>query len=919
MITIREISESFWSKKMMRILLLTLSFCYTVATAQQSTYKGSNNIPCIIEAENYDTGGEGVSYHDVNKGEADKVANYRTGEDAGVEIEPKANKSNGHIVGWTSDGEWLEYTFNAKDKGSYTISIMATARNVGSKGFQLFIDEKKISSRIEVNPKAGWFSEWKEYKVNTKIKKGKHVLRLEIFSDDKYAINIDYIEFVSKKEPAQKQFSVTNFIRDNSVLQRNSNVNIWGKGKPGSIVTIEPEWGIAATALVNNNGDWKTKVATKEAGGPYKLVIKDENQTLTFSNILLGEVWVASGQSNMELPLKGWGAGGSVNNAATEIAKANFSKIRIFQVERNASFDPKYEANGIWRICNPTNANNFSAVAYFFARELYNKLNVPIGIIQATKGSSKAEAWTSTDELKKVVGFENIERDLTRSKTKNKPYTLDYINDDTKQFETPAALFNGMISPIKSYTIKGVIWYQGESNSDNPKLYSSIFPALIQSWRKAFKSEELPFYYAQITPFQNYDNNKHNSYEVREVQFMGKDIRNTGMAVTLDLGDRWKIHPGNKQDVGKRLALWALAKQYNFNELVYSGPIYKSAEFENGEGKLKFNNIGDGLKLSKGPNNFEISGIDGVFHKADVAINNDVLEVSSNEVTDPTQVRYGWSNWVVPTLYNMDGLPASSFRTYTAFVFSEKYKIDQGAKVIKVPLGQENITIDKFLSNLSTIKGATCKVVDVNGKTPTGKMSSQYRVLSIMNNGQDSRYYNVMLGALTNLSDRRPVASDAPTRSVAKIQAITTTQVIEEESKDLDIANRENISIRALSNNLYVSSENGLRPITCNRTKVDIWERFSIESVGGGRVAIKGNNGSYFSSEDGLKPMRCNRKKAEAWEEFTLEPLGGDLYAIKGNNGAYVSHNNGSVEGLTCNKSIVGDQEKFIIKDAASK
>ncbi len=733
-----------------RLILLTIlcslsSFIF----AQQQAYNGPHTIPGIIEAENFDLGGEGVAYHDNEPGQLTTVSNYRTATDPDVEVEFKPQNSNEHIVGWTSNGEWYEYTFNVEETDDYVVLINATGRNVNSQGFKLFIDDEAVSEEVAISPETDWFTDWDEYGVEVNLSAGEHVLKVEIFSNNQYAINLDYIKILPASVVGGTPLDVTNLIQNNAVLQRNEEVTIWGKGNPGFNITVDPEWGDAITTTVGTDEKWSVKIPTIEAGGPYNLSIDDGFNSFSYSGIQLGEVWICAGQSNMAMPLAGWGAGGMVVNAAEEIANANYPEMRFFGIPRVASFEPESDVEGFWRICTPNQAQNLSATAYFFAREIHLELGVPVGVIVLSRGNSGAEAWASAESLSSIEGYENVIQDLADSQNGNGPYSIDHLWDDSQLFDTPGTLFNGIISPILPYTVKGVNWYQGESNTGTAFRYRSVFTSLINSWRAEKNSPELPFHYVQISPY-NYNVN---SAVLREAQFFTQSIPFARMAVTLDAGEQYQIHPGNKQAVGKRLGLWALSEQYEQN-IIPSGPIYNGSEFGNGKGILKFDYIGSGLQLIAGPNNFEIAGRDGIFYEADAIINGDEIEVSSTSVAEPIQARYAWENWVEPTLYNLENLPSSSFTTYNAYVFSTDYQVDQNMVLITVPGTAMSLTVQDFISNLTTVSGATMKVINQNDEEQTsGFMSDNFRVLATMDNGQDTRVYEVALDNLIATND----------------------------------------------------------------------------------------------------------------------------------------------------------------------
>ncbi len=735
---------------------LFLSFIVVLSIpllAQQSAYNGPNNIPGIIEAENFDAGGEGVAYHDNEPGQVAAVSDYRTATDPDVEVEAKADRSNGHIIGWTKEGEWYEYTITATEADNYIFYLQATGRNVNTKGFRLLLDEVAMGGDIELTPASDWFSDWQEYEVSMPVTAGDHVLRLEIFSDSEFAINVDYIRVVSASEADDVPLSVTSLINNNAVLQRNELVNVWGKGNPGNEVSITPEWADPVTVTVAEDSTWRAKIATGEAGGPYTLSVADATRSFNFNNLLLGEVWLCAGQSNMAMPMQGWGAGGTITNAEAEIAAANFPDIRQFDVRRDAAYTPLTQVTGGWRICDPTQVRSFSATAYFFARELHQELNVPVGVIVASRGDSKAQAWTNAGYLTDIPGFENLAAELISSENGNGPYTITNLFENS-QFNAPGTLFNGTIAPLLPYTIKGFIWYQGETDSGNPEIYREVLGGMIQSWRDEAGIEELPFHFVQITPLQTYDNNGTDSEELREAQFfVDQDLANTEMAVGLDAGDQFQIHPSNKQAIGKRLGLAALKRQYGQDDLVYTGPIYTRTDFNDGKAFLNFELNGSALSLT-GPGNFEIAGRNGNFVPATASINGDQIEVFAAAITEPTQVRYAWANWMEPSLFNTEGLPSSSFSTYTAFLFSDDFMVDQETKVVSLPSDATAISIADFLGRIAPVSGASPRVVNAAGEDVTnGTLLGTYSVIVTMDNGQDERTYTIAFNGTTPTID----------------------------------------------------------------------------------------------------------------------------------------------------------------------
>lgn len=643
---------------------------------------------------------------------------------------------------------------------------------------------------------------------------------------------------------------IPSIISDNMVLQQRSNVPLWGKAKPHSKIFVNASWGASSKAVVKNDSLWQLKLRTPKAGGPYKIKIQIGDSTIVYKNVLIGEVWLSSGQSNMEMPLQGWPPNDTISNSAQEIKNARNPNLRFFTVTRAYSEKPNFNSTGEWTESNPGTAANFSATAFFFGKKLYNELKIPIGLIHSSWGGTPVEAWISKKYLSPLDEYkETLSKldtcapliaelndwlkshqviDVSSKETFNKWKDLDFLDSEcsnpdfddsrwanmvlpinwerteignfdgavwfrkkieisktwlnkelilelgaiddidltfvngqkvggyeedgfwqvnrvytvpaelvkdsiltiavrvidnqggggiwgsnfpmilhTKENDekisiagdwkflpvaeyaagkfylfgskneeysnrprlpidvsayTPTALYNGMIAPLVPYTIKGSIWYQGESNVNAADLYKIVFPMMIKNWRDDWKQGNFPFYFVQIAPWQ-YDAGS-NSQKLREAQFLSLSTPKTGMAVTLDIGNPKTVHPSNKKDVGERLALWALAKDYN-KKVVYSGPLYKSMKLEKGKIILTFDHVDGGLVINpqNGENNFLIAGEDKIFKKADVRIDSKKLIVFSPEVQSPVAVRYGWSDYVNASLFNKAGLPASSFRT----------------------------------------------------------------------------------------------------------------------------------------------------------------------------------------------------------------------------------------------------------------
>ena len=626
---------------------------------------------------------------------------------------------------------------------------------------------------------------------------------------------------------------------DNMVLQQKTNTPVWGWAAPEKTIQVTGSWNNKTlTAVADKSGKWMVKLTTPEAGGPYTLMVKGEN-TITFQNVLIGEVWVCSGQSNMEMPMTGW-PNTPVFKSDTTIKQASkYPNIRLFNLQKKISETPLSDCTGKWVVSSFEAVAAFSATGYFFGLELYKRLNIPVGLIMTAWGGTPSEAWTSAEYIEKYdnfkplierlknkdfrkndsleyiktfskwqtqVGPENMEfpgsiqkwmsnslNDSEWSKTlipegwqadpklngfggvvwfrktveipkewEGKDLSVEFgpiddmdiswINDyklgehmasnefyiprkytlpankvkagpnvvvvrmlnimgpggingtpsqlkiypvqdgDAKAISLagewkykmdvdnsklpavpqnkiefnanyPSSLFNGMINPLIPYAIKGAIWYQGESNVYDSKLYAQIFPEMVKCWRTIWNQGDFPFYYVQIAPY-DYGATS-NSELLREAQLHSlKNIPNSGMAVTMDIATIKNIHPPDKETVGKRLAYWALAKNYNIKDLAFSGPLYKKMMIEEDEIRLYFDYAKNGL-LAKGSEltNFEIAGKDRKFFPALAIIENNTVTVHSFDVPTPVAVRYGWSNTATPNLFNIEGLPASSFRT----------------------------------------------------------------------------------------------------------------------------------------------------------------------------------------------------------------------------------------------------------------
>ena len=441
------------------------------------------------------------------------------------------------------------------------------------------------------------------------------------------------------------QIQLPSFFGDKMVLQQNENAPIWGMDKPNVTIAVSGSWGKDATTQSDENGKWKLNIQTPSAGGPYSVTIEGSDKR-TLSNVLIGEVWLCSGQSNMEMPVKGF-SNQPINDSNETILNSKNDQIHLFTVKRNASLSPLDDVEGQWSSADPTSVKDFSATAYFFGKKLQSVLNVPIGLIHTSWGGSTAEAWMDEETLSEFKSIK-IPTEIPESR----------IN------QTATLLYNAMIHPLIGYSIKGAIWYQGESNASRAEEYKTLFPTMIESWRSQWETGSFPFYYVQIAPFGY---NGLNSAFLRESQLHTMlNLENTGMAVTIDIGDCNYIHPREKEKVGNRLAYWALSKDYAVDGVAFSGPVYKQiSKNEAGKITLQFDYADAGLSGFGGKlDGFEVAGEDQVFHIAEARINgNRTLTVWSDQEKAPVSVRYAFKNCSQGSLFNTQGLPASSFRT----------------------------------------------------------------------------------------------------------------------------------------------------------------------------------------------------------------------------------------------------------------
>lgn len=475
---------------------------------------------------------------------------------------------------------------------------------------------------------------------------------------------------------------------DNMVLQRDQPVPVWGTADAEEKVTVSFAGQTKSTAA-DANGKWKVTLdALKASAEPASLKITGNN-AIALNNVLVGEVWIGSGQSNMQWAVR------QGKDPEKEAAAANFPNIRLFEIPRTHSARPQDDVNAKWDVCTPERIPGFSAVLYFFGRELHKELDVPIGLIQSAWGGTRVEPWTPLNGFAQVPALENIYNEASAripGTTQYAEVTDAYVtklanwlpkarkqlkenaaidavpeppNALPAKHQTPIALYNSMIHPIIPFAMKGALWYQGESNNGEGMLYYEKKKALIGGWRELWNQGDFPFYFVQIAPYTYGKGRETALPELWEAQTACLDIPNTGMAIINDIGNIKDIHPKNKQEVGRRLSLLALANDYGKDVGVISGPLYRDHQVEGGKISIRFAYAADGLKArdNKELTHFEIAGADGKFVPAKAVAAGTSVIVSSDEVAEPVHVRFAWDQIAEPNLVNSAGLPASAFRT----------------------------------------------------------------------------------------------------------------------------------------------------------------------------------------------------------------------------------------------------------------
>ena len=487
--------------------------------------------------------------------------------------------------------------------------------------------------------------------------------------------------------PARADVRLPRIIASDMVVQRDARIPVWGWADAGEEVQCElgPS---KASATADASGHWLLHLPALPAGGPFELTVHGRN-TLKLTGILVGEVWLCSGQSNMEMGIA------MSKDAKEEVAAANHPEIRLCLVPRTKAGFPMPDVDAKWKVCTPVTVaeggwTGFSAVAYYFGREIQKTLNVPVGLIESSWGGTRIEPWTPPEGFTAVPSLAPISEDVQRANEEyGKAYgtALDQLEAAIREARkavaehkpypaipqfplkhrlnsegAPTGLYNGMIHPIVPFGIRGAIWYQGESNNGDGMRYFEKMKGLIAGWRKVWNEGDFPFYFVQIAPYK-YASNPADEPGIWNAQLASLSIPNTGMAVTTDIATLNDIHPPDKQSVGHRLALWALAKTYGKSDLVFSGPLYKSMKADGGKIVVTFDSIGSGLATRDGKDvsSFEIGGPDGKFVPARALIDGNKVIVSAEGVPAPAQVRFAWDQLAQPNLINKEQLPASPF------------------------------------------------------------------------------------------------------------------------------------------------------------------------------------------------------------------------------------------------------------------
>lgn len=460
-----------------------------------------------------------------------------------------------------------------------------------------------------------------------------------------YRLSFFLFTFIGSFSTISAQLRLPAVLSSNMVLQQKDSVTLWGWTSPGAKVYITTGWNnLTDSTTATNGATWKMKVMTPAAGGPFSITIRS-NETITLSDVMIGEVWICSGQSNME-----WSYYSGERDIRGEMATIKNPNIRLFEVPKTTSLHPQDNVEAKWVVCDSNTIKGFSAVGYFFGKRLTDSLNVPVGLINASWGGTPAEVWTPAEKIENAP-------DLLAA--------TDKLNKTSSWWPwVQGCAYNAMIAPLSNFSIAGAIWYQGEANVTSNATYQKLLTTMIDAWREAFR-KNISFYYVQIAPFNYGDSNNINGALLQEAQTKAMAHPNVGMAVITDLVDSvTDIHPSRKKEVGTRLANWALGQTYQKSGVIYKNPIFDGAITKSGKVELSFKEVPGGLK-SKGKKveGFTIGDASGKQFPADAKIEGNKIVVWNKKVKDPVEVRYGFTNTLIGNVFSTEGLPLTPFRT----------------------------------------------------------------------------------------------------------------------------------------------------------------------------------------------------------------------------------------------------------------